>query len=468
MDAHKKVAVAREHLIIDQRFFGSLICSMKIIPADRVRGFPIRTMATDGTSIWYNPGFVDGLTLAETKGVLMHEVLHKANAHHLRRAGRDARIWNKACDYAINPIVIAAKQILPTGGLINPAFSDWSAEEVYEQLVLPPPPSNQSKPGKGAPSKGEGNVNDNSKSKSKDKGDDEEDADEDDGDADDADDDGDDADEEDDERSGDEDGGEDAVPDGAGDGKEDEDEGPQAGTGADHGLILEPVNDEGQPLSPAEVQQAADELRVDIIQAARLAQAAGEQLGAGLTRLIEDAENPRKDWREVLRRFVSQSVETPVDQTWARPNRRFIHQGVYLPGWRKEGTNELLIAIDTSGSTISTPALPRFYAEMKRILEDTRPEKVTVIWCDNRIQRAETYTDPSQIPQDCPGCGGTAFSPVWRKVREMNIKPSGCVFFTDLICSDWGDDPGFPVLWAQWGHKPRTPPFGEVLDINQP
>lgn len=450
MDAHKKVAVAREHLIIDQRFFGSLICSMKIIPADRVRGFPIRTMATDGTSIWFNPAFVDGLTLAETKGVLMHEVLHKANAHHLRRAGRDARIWNKACDYAINPIVIAAKQILPAGGLINPAFADWSAEEVYEQLVLPPPPSmsSQSKPGEGAPSKGEGATNDNDK---------------DEGDEDEGERNEDDAEDEQDDGEGDDDGDKpEPAP------LDEVEEDIEAGTGADHGLILEPLNDEGQPLSPAEVQQAADELRVDIIQAARLALAAGEQLGAGLTRLVEDAENPRKDWRDVLRRFVSQSVETPVDQTWARPNRRFIHQGVYLPGWRKEGANELLIAIDTSGSTIATPALPRFYAEMKRILEDTRPEKVTVIWCDNRIQRAETYTDPSQIPQDCPGCGGTAFSPVWAKVREMNIKPSGCVFFTDLICSDWGDDPGFPVLWAQWGHKPRTPPFGDVLDINQP
>lgn len=450
MDAIKKVAIAREHLIVDQRFFGTLICSMPTVPATRAQGFPIKTMATDGRTIWFNPGFVDTLTLAETKGVLMHEVLHKANGHHLRRAGRNHRIWNQACDYAINPIVMAAGQVLPVGGLVNPSFADWSAEEIYEQLTLNNQAAQQQP----------------KKEKSDDKqkglaagvgGDDEGD------DPDDADGSGD---EGDDGSSGDEDEDGNAVhhPDERAEEDAGEDE-VEVGTGADHGLILEPLNEEGTPLSPAEIQQMADELRVEIVQAAALA--AGD-MPAGLSRLVEDAKNPRQDWRDVLRRFVTRAVETPVDQSWARPNRRFIHQGVYLPGWRKEGTNKLLMVIDTSGSTITTPALPRFYAEMKRILEDTRPDEVTVIWCDSMVQMVETYTDASQIPQICPGGGGTMFSPVWRKVRELGIQPAGCVFFTDLICNDFGEQPEFPVLWAKWGHRPRSVPFGEVLDINQP
>jgi predicted metal-dependent peptidase len=221
-------------------------------------------------------------------------------------------------------------------------------------------------------------------------------------------------------------------------------------------------------MSPAEMQEAADELRVEIINAARIAMACGEAIPPGVARIVEDAKNPRPDWRDMLRRFVSKAVEVPVDQTWARPNRRFIHQGIYLPGWRKEGTNNLLMVIDSSSSTIRTPALPRFYAEMKRILADTNPDSVTVMWCDSVVRRAETYTDPSQIPQICPGGGGTRFSPVWRKVEEMNLKPSGCVFFTDLVCHDFGTQPDFPVLWAKWGKAPIKPPFGDVLDINQP
>lgn len=457
MNPDQKVAAAREQLIIDQRFFGSLICSMPCVSATRVRGFPVRTMATDGTTIWYNPGFVEKLTLAETKGVLMHEVMHKAQAHHLRRNGRDPKTWNKACDYAINPIVAQAGQILPAGALINPVFADWSAEEVFEQLTLaPPPPPNQ--PGQPCDEGEPGDGGQGAKGKGGDKDDDGEDEDE-------SEDEG--EDEQDSDAADDASDGDDADEDDEGDDEEEDGGMIEPGGGADHGLILDPVDEQGKQLSPADIEAALADVQIAVLQAAMAAQGVG-QLPAGLERIVEEARNPREDWREVLRRFVSQHVETPVDQTWTRPNRRFVGAGQYLPGWRKEDTGDLLLVIDTSGSTFATPALPRFYAEIKRILEDVRPASVHVIWCDNYVQKSETYTEPSEIPPICPGCGGTAFSPVWQEVQRLGIKPSGCIFFTDLECWDWGKDPGFPVLWAQWGHSQKRPPFGEVLDINQP
>lgn len=461
MNPDQKVAAAREQLIIDQRFFGSLICSMPCVSATRVRGFAVRTMATDGTTIWYNPGFVEKLTLAEVKGVLMHEVMHKAQAHHLRRNGRDHKTWNKACDYAINPIVAQAGQILPAGALINPAFADWSAEEVFEQLTISSQPGiplfqpekgdkSGEKEGEVAGMGGDDGSDEDAEKEESDLGDGDEESDE-----------------EDSAGNGEDNEGNDA---GGGDGDDDEEEDGgmiEPGGGADHGLILDPVDEQGKQLSPADIEAALAEVQIAVLQAAMAAQGVG-QLPAGLERIVEEARNPREDWREVLRRFVSQHVETPVDQTWTRPNRRFVGAGQYLPGWRKEDTGDLLLVIDTSGSTFATPALPRFYAEIKRILEDVRPASVHVIWCDNYVQKSETYTEPSEIPPICPGCGGTAFSPVWREVQRLGLKPSGCVFFTDLICHDWGADPGFPVLWAKWGHDQRKPPFGEVLDINQP
>jgi hypothetical protein len=88
-------------------------------------------MATNGRVIVYNPEFVEGLTAAELEAVVAHETLHCGLGHHCRRAARDPELWNEAADLAINPILVANKFTLPAGVLLDPAYQDLSAEEIY-------------------------------------------------------------------------------------------------------------------------------------------------------------------------------------------------------------------------------------------------------------------------------------------------------------------------------------------------
>ena len=88
-------------------------------------------MATDGARIVYNPAFVGELKPAELEGTLAHEVMHCALGHQCRRGERDPRLWNEAADLAINPILISNGFTLPAGALIDPAFTNLSAEEIY-------------------------------------------------------------------------------------------------------------------------------------------------------------------------------------------------------------------------------------------------------------------------------------------------------------------------------------------------
>jgi len=95
----------------------------------------VPTMATDGRRIVYDPAFVNSLQPAELEAVLAHEVLHCALGHHCRRGQRDPRLWNEAADLAINPLLVANGFSLPAGALIDPAFDNLSAEEIYARLV---------------------------------------------------------------------------------------------------------------------------------------------------------------------------------------------------------------------------------------------------------------------------------------------------------------------------------------------
>ena len=88
-------------------------------------------MATNGVVLRYNPAFVDTLNAATLAGVLAHEVMHPALKHHTRRAKRDPRRWNEACDYAINPLLLDAGLSLPDDVLVDPRFRGMSAEQIY-------------------------------------------------------------------------------------------------------------------------------------------------------------------------------------------------------------------------------------------------------------------------------------------------------------------------------------------------
>src|SRR5215471_13435243 len=125
----QKLTRARTQLLLNQPFFGTLCLRLKLMTG------PVRTMATDGRRILYDAGFANSLPPAELEAVLAHEVLHCALGHHCRRGQRDPRLWNEAADLAINPLLVANGFSLPAGALIDPAFDNLSAEEIYARLL---------------------------------------------------------------------------------------------------------------------------------------------------------------------------------------------------------------------------------------------------------------------------------------------------------------------------------------------
>jgi predicted metal-dependent peptidase len=373
--------------------------------------------------------------------------MHIANGHNLRRGSRDPHLWNVACDYAINPLILKGKMILPAGGLNNPAYAGMSAEEIYlrEQAKPKTAPAPQQK-GAQAPQQG--------------------------GKGDDASQDGDAPGEAQDERQGDADQDQGEPDQGKGeDNKPSQDQAQGDKPGQDQGkpdfskpgLVLDAINEDGSALTDADKREALAEIRVQVIQAAQIAAKAGQD-ACGFDRLVEDAKNPREDWVEVLRRFIQQNVEVPADPTWSKLNRRSFALDTMMPGRKREGLGELLIAIDTS-SSMDALLVGKSIAELKAILEDTDYETVTVMACDAWVHWHATFDKGEEPVIRVPGGGGTAFSPVWRKADALGLNPKACVYFTDLDCYDFGEEPEYPVLWAQWGSYPAKPPFGEIVKV---
>ena len=181
------------------------------------------------------------------------------------------------------------------------------------------------------------------------------------------------------------------------------------------------------------------------------------KLSAGLERFVGELMKPRVNWKDVMQRFlVKQRTDT---RTWARPNRRFLSQGMYLPSVSGEALGELCFAIDTSGS-IGEDELNQFASEIIKVYQDLSPKKIHVIYFDSVVCHYDCFEDDEPVIKPHGG-GGTAFSPIFRFMQDKDIDPVACVVLTDLCCDDFGDEPAYPVLWVS--NTKGDAPWGEIV-----
>jgi predicted metal-dependent peptidase len=208
--------------------------------------------------------------------------------------------------------------------------------------------------------------------------------------------------------------------------------------------------------SPAACRQAEAEAAVAVAQAHQASQQRGP-LPAGLARLVQEALTPKVDWREVLREFVSAQARN--DYAWSPPNRRFIHQGLYLPGLRSEELGDIVLAIDTSGS-IGARELSRFAAEAQGVLE-AFDCTLTVLYHDAEVLKVQRWcSSDGPLVLEPMGGGGTSHVCVFDWLARQGEQATCVVCLTDLWTEFPSEAPAMPVLWAVVGSNDSQPPFG--------
>ncbi len=231
---------------------------------------------------------------------------------------------------------------------------------------------------------------------------------------------------------------------------------PDEGEGGDDGN--DPMDDcEDGDGSPAEKEQQAAEWKVKVAQAAQAAKMMGK-MSAGLERLVAEVLQPKVDWRDVWYRFLQKCKNDT--RSFARPNRRFIAQGMYLPTTSGESLGEIVFAIDCSGS-ITQQVIDQFSAEIHVTKDDFNPSVIHLIYFDSEVSHYERFGRDDTLHVEPHGGGGTDFAPVFEFMAERQIEPVAVVFLTDLCCNSFGNQPDCPVLWVSTDDG--TAPFGEVV-----
>lgn len=235
-----------------------------------------------------------------------------------------------------------------------------------------------------------------------------------------------------------------------------------SGEGEDEGGIgLDDIMG-GEGMTEAEVHECQAQAKIETLQNAKVAKAIGK-LPASLERLIEEMVKVVTPWYDILERYMNSKIKD--DATWRRPNRRFMHSGIYLPSAdTKQVMGSIVIAVDTSGS-VSQDELNHFAGHINRILETCVPVKAYVVYCDARVNHVDEYdADDFPIELTMHGGGGTAFEPVFEWVDENVSDDLDCVIYlTDGWANTDFPAPEYDVIWLSTDRDADNWHWGEVV-----
>ena len=387
------------------------------------------TAYTDGVNKKYSTQFLESIdNESKVRGLVLHENLHvalKQVAFGRSMFEEHRKMANLAADFVVNDIIENIKGtvagtseaivLLPDGGVYDPMFHNWSMREVFNYLkknAKPKPKGDGNKGQKGQ----KGNEGDQSSDPSE--------------------------------------GGEQSSGDQEWESVE--------VNGKEYVLSQQDEHDfekmlEG--LSHEEIKEINDSIDKALREGGLLA----GRMGAKLPRSITDLLEPKVDWREALRDFVSSTTKGNDEFTWRRMNKRHMANDIYMPSVENESIGEIIVAIDTSGS-INTEALTAFATELASICLLCSPERVRILWWDTEVHGEQIFeSDYENIAGLLKplGGGGTRVSSVSEYINKEGLKAECVIVFTDgYVERDiaWGISS--PTLWMVTMNKNLEVPLG--------
>jgi len=389
-----KLSAARTRLILDKPFLGALVLRMPMKAADPTW---CKTIGTDARAFYYNPEYIDTLTVDQAQFALAHEVLHCALSHFARREHRDRKRWDIACDLAINPLLMREGMTPPPGALFDIGFEDMMAEEIYPCIKEDTEEETHDEHlyGDDSGSSRQGEQNESSLQPAPDTG---------------------------------------------------EGQGGAAG----HSVAAP------DPLSETERERLSIQWRQRLAGAAQQALQAGK-LGANLRCLVDHLLAPQLPWRMLLARYMTAASRD--DYSYMRPSRR--EGSAIFPTLRSAQIDALVvldtsgsIKPDEMREFVTEVDAIKGQVRARIILH-----ACDAALADSGPWIFEPWEE-FKLPKRLRGGGGTRFTPVFDWLQQAGQRPDLLVYLTDARGEFPKQEPDFPVIWlvkgrgtVPWGQR---------------
>lgn len=204
----------------------------------------------------------------------------------------------------------------------------------------------------------------------------------------------------------------------------------------------------------ARTPEQQDALAKEIDQALRQGEMEHRKLNGNkagdMERHFSELTKPQIDWKQVLADFWRSSCAGHDDNTWRKPNRRFVGHDILLPSTISERVGRGVVGVDTSGS-ISGKLINTMLSEVVYVATHAQPEKLDLLYWDSAVARHETYDESTldmlATSTKPAGGGGTSPACVKRYMKDKHLEPEFIIMLTDGYVDSW---PEFdcPTLWV--------------------
>lgn len=428
--AMKSLRRAGVHLLRRQPFYGVIFMGLELMAEVSVEGRPVETAATNGKILIVNPKWFMSLSEDHRCTVVMHEVMHVALLHHLRRYERDPELWNEAGDHAINIIIKDSGSPSLDDWLCDLKYRRWPTEHIYNDLVklqekFPDPPSEPS-----------GDVSEPS--------------------------------------SGGEAGGDGTQ---AADGENNKAgplgkilDKPEPAKKKKAGEVWDATNDDGSPLTDEQRKKEERKLTSEVAMARATHKTLGSGSGsASLDEAVDSLISQSAGWEELLRDFWNNRGAGDPNETWRRFDRRAAAIGIWSPYKDKVGMRHVVLGFDKSGS-VTTRERRAIFAQLQMLRDESPAERISIVPFNSSVSKKEVIelSEHEEIPDELPRGGGTRFAAVMNWVNELDEVPDVVIMLTDMQDYEYGKEPQCPVLWASTEYAYDEPDFGEVVVMDVP
>lgn len=178
-------------------------------------------------------------------------------------------------------------------------------------------------------------------------------------------------------------------------------------------------------------------------------------------RLIHELHTPKVDWKVILKRFMLNAGKS--DYTWNKPNRRMLHQGMYLPSINSFGLSKITFAIDTSGS-VNDEMFTQFISDISHVFKQLNPNEIDLMLFDTEVKTHKTIHCVNELKQvKFTGYGGTDVIDVIHQFNKTNSK--ALIVITDGYFNTHLPKPNKDTLWIIYDNDRFIAPFGKVIHM---
>ncbi len=368
--AEETIHKFRMQMLIRMPFYGDILLRLPILRDDS-----IPTACTDGRSIRWNGRFFTGLSEAEIRYVLMHEVFHILLKHPLRLKGKDPQIWNVAADIIVNAYCdqLARSLINSEINLFAPeniirmhySFND-TAENLYQKILTDNPNRRRGF--------GKGNDRPVVVIKGLYKGTDKS-----------------------------------VIP------RED----------------LYPGSMSDTPLTPEE-EKNLEQMIDKLIREASIHDRGVSRSFFVPRELLTITNAKPLNWRSLLKEFLSEAQSD--DTSYATPERKYLHMDMILPGHglSEEGELESVWAFVDSSGSVGQADLKAFLTQLYHIVKDFQCEMNIAYWDTEVTDVYEKIRRKDQVVTAQPHhSGGTDINCVYKYVCDRKLRPLVSIILTD-------------------------------------